>query len=1013
MDKSALAEETASDSGVVDYDGKYAKQLMDQTHGYRLGSDDPFWPHYLKEAEKYDDLKVDKWEKKMDTLLLFATLFSAIVTAFVIESSHNLQPDSAAITAAAVVDIVGILRNGSSAEDQQDPILRSLVDFQPTKNAFVVNFVWFISLCLSITVALLAGLVKQWSNSLRWDRTAPPCNQARIRQARLNNLIRGRTELVISAIRVIMDAALGMFLLGLLVFLHDLSHDIYLAALVVTGLTMAFYFATTFAPYFVSFCPYETPVSSRKACGWLYQVYLALSNAFYRHILGDKSIEAEADFKNPMCPCEKKERKMAGTTDPDRLTGDALNWIILHSQKREPREMAIRAIATLDSPEALEQLGSPGILPQVIQSFTSCFIVRDTKDGQTELKLKDSTDIDTVSLHGRALTVLVAQGVHAGNDIEVGFAESSLVVDKTTKEAVKERFEYLGDLTSRETLHDGNLTEVSNPEIRNGGSESETKPSTATVRGSNLPHNNDDREGNLLHVTSETQRLDAALSLSSTKPTSGEGQAKSHGAKGNPEKETTALKLEDQTSETRVWALVGLSAWHDFIGHDKGLRFNHGKAICDLAKSLEWSLSSGLRKEVLHTLTKELSYWAPTISTKNRKETLRHLVKLVPKTPPELLPHFACALAVLALQINHGTSYLVSPSSDSRTSEFEEENYDGAALQVMDHYANKPEQLVEDGQSLLLFALAGLMEYYEHCDFDQEAHHNMIRIAQRFQEFDGLGKLQSLDIPVTLPTSRGNSKGPLNPCDYYVSTLLLYLKRPRRQQHSRQMDEIFTYLLRSINRERQSRELIRYGSQIIPIIAQILGQTKDTELKAECLRALVSYWGSGPSFLYVQIVLFYEVPAKLVQLVEHRTQKLEQVDEIIAKNPKDQTNGLPQPSDSSKSILLSAASEVFNKIGDQVKQLTKFDEERLVSCMNDIMHNGLLWVLLAILNLDIPSSQKDGDSGPTLRDVRAYLGEDSTATSGVNQLLKIMVEGYEREQAKNTIGVIWGPGGAS
>ncbi|KDN49165.1 hypothetical protein RSAG8_02518, partial [Rhizoctonia solani AG-8 WAC10335] len=181
------------------------------------------------------------------------------------------------------------------------------------------------------------------------------------------------------------------------------------------------------------------------------------------------------------------------------------------------------------------------------------------------------------------------------------------------------------------------------------------------------------------------------------------------------------------------------------------------------AKSLEWSLSSGLRKEVLHTLTKELSYWAPTISTTNRKETLQHLVKLIPKTPPELQPQFACTLSVLVLKLNHSTSYLVPPSSNSRGRVPEEENGHGAAVQLMSYYANKPEQLAEDGQPLLLFALTGLMEYYEHCDFDQEAHDSMKQIAQRFQELDGLGKLQSLNIPVqiTLPTSGGTSEGPI------------------------------------------------------------------------------------------------------------------------------------------------------------------------------------------------------------------------------------------------------------
>jgi hypothetical protein len=161
----------------------------------------------------------------------------------------------------------------------------------------------------------------------------------------------------------------------------------------------------------------------------------------------------EADLTNYMSPCEKKEVETASKTIPDELTGDALNWIILHSQKTGPREMAIRAIATLDSKEALTRLvsNSPGIIPQVIQSFTSRF--RASSSGSGEVKLKPVGSIDMISLHGRALMTLIAQPSMANfgdglmqfsTDSDVSETKERLSkwgVDYIAQEAVRIRFE--------------------------------------------------------------------------------------------------------------------------------------------------------------------------------------------------------------------------------------------------------------------------------------------------------------------------------------------------------------------------------------------------------------------------------------------------------------------------------------------------------------------------------------------------------------------------------------------
>ncbi|KAJ7496602.1 hypothetical protein FB451DRAFT_1018414, partial [Mycena latifolia] len=63
------------------------------------------WSVYISEAEKYDKALVESWRVDMEGMLLFAGLFSASLTAFIIESYKTLTPDSDDTTAALLAQI--------------------------------------------------------------------------------------------------------------------------------------------------------------------------------------------------------------------------------------------------------------------------------------------------------------------------------------------------------------------------------------------------------------------------------------------------------------------------------------------------------------------------------------------------------------------------------------------------------------------------------------------------------------------------------------------------------------------------------------------------------------------------------------------------------------------------------------------------------------------------------------------------------------------------------------------
>lgn len=136
------------------------------------------WSVYMSEATPHDRALIDSWSKDMDGILIFvrqrlsslpahtlklevqAGLFSASVTAFIIESYNGLMPDPNQQTIALLQQISQQL--GSNPAQSQ---VAASDGFRPTSSTLRVNAFWFLSLCLALTCALAATLVQQWYDS--------------------------------------------------------------------------------------------------------------------------------------------------------------------------------------------------------------------------------------------------------------------------------------------------------------------------------------------------------------------------------------------------------------------------------------------------------------------------------------------------------------------------------------------------------------------------------------------------------------------------------------------------------------------------------------------------------------------------------------------------------------------------------------------------------------------------------------------------------------------------------
>nr|GAT55442.1 predicted protein [Mycena chlorophos] len=118
------------------------------------------WMVYIAQAERYDKALVESWKSDMEGLVIFAALFSAILTAFIIESYTTLTLD----TGTQTVQLLEKISAQMNAQITQTAFNNtSFPAFNAPKTSIICNSLWFMSLGLSLSCALMATFVQQWS----------------------------------------------------------------------------------------------------------------------------------------------------------------------------------------------------------------------------------------------------------------------------------------------------------------------------------------------------------------------------------------------------------------------------------------------------------------------------------------------------------------------------------------------------------------------------------------------------------------------------------------------------------------------------------------------------------------------------------------------------------------------------------------------------------------------------------------------------------------------------------
>ncbi|OJT11005.1 hypothetical protein TRAPUB_12459 [Trametes pubescens] len=224
------------------------------------------WEKVASMTLYHNDAMVERWNKEIDTYLVYAGLFSAVLTAFNVQSYILLQPavpdPSLAVLQQMSAQLASFSINAPFINStQRSSSDRSNTDFSPPVPRWAVwlNALWFSSLILSLSSASIGILVKQWLSESTSDSFGTSREVTRRRKYRLDSLVLWRVEDIIDIIPVLLQGAVALFLAGLLVLLWNLHHCVATVSAILIALLAIFTISTTILPLFNPRCAYVSP----------------------------------------------------------------------------------------------------------------------------------------------------------------------------------------------------------------------------------------------------------------------------------------------------------------------------------------------------------------------------------------------------------------------------------------------------------------------------------------------------------------------------------------------------------------------------------------------------------------------------------------------------------------------------------------------------------------------------------------------------------------------------------
>lgn len=283
-----------------------------------------FWFAYKRLSGEYDDNMYQRCNGNMDIIMLFAGLFSAVNTAFIIA----MQPNPADTTNDLLVQFMQNTWNGSSVT--QPVALSAPLAYSSSK--IWMQVLAYTSLTFSLLAASGAVLGKQWLNHYkphRFDggRLGERCQQ---RHRKFEELKNQSFERVLQSFPVLLQMSLILFILSLAAAMWMQHRIISLFIIVPAACGFIFFVCTVMVSLGSPDSPYQTWIS------FAIQRLLPTN----RHVYKDS-------------------------------TADAMAWILDTSTNPDVISLALELMVAISNKS--QDVLSPSLIKKVLGMFTACF----------------------------------------------------------------------------------------------------------------------------------------------------------------------------------------------------------------------------------------------------------------------------------------------------------------------------------------------------------------------------------------------------------------------------------------------------------------------------------------------------------------------------------------------------------------------------------------------------------------------------------------------------------------
>src|SRR5216683_2282231 len=266
-----------------------------------------------------------------------AGLFSAALTAFVIDSKQNLKVSPAD-------QMVYYLQQNVAILDQISRQLSSVIpqvsipstppppfpDFKPSASDIRINVFWFMALIFSLSAALLATLVQQWVRDYMhvFQRYSDPLKSARLRQYLHEGSEGWYMPVVAEAVPGLLHVSLFLFFVGLCDSVFNINTTVGISTTIPIGISGLVYIFTTFAPIIYPQSPYQTSFS-----GLIWYVIQKFGGRRYK----DRGSGGASKFVSSNMAQGQMQLAMEETEDRKGRDERSIRWLV--SNMTEDAEM--------------------------------------------------------------------------------------------------------------------------------------------------------------------------------------------------------------------------------------------------------------------------------------------------------------------------------------------------------------------------------------------------------------------------------------------------------------------------------------------------------------------------------------------------------------------------------------------------------------------------------------------------------------------------------------------------